>query len=91
MDFCAVIKGLGSCAPFDGEDVMAKKKRKQGSVSLRPVVDAIEDTIAKLTRAKKKASARGKNEIKLRIRSMRSLRHEAMLRCKALDLWIPHV
>jgi hypothetical protein len=70
---------------------MAKKKRKKGSVSLRPVVDAIEDTITKLTRAKKRASPEGKAKLKLKIKSMRSLHREAMLRCKALDLWIPDI
>jgi len=70
---------------------MAKKKSKKGSISLRPVVDAIDDTITKLTRAKKRASAEGKRKLKLKIKSMRSLRSDAMLRCRALDLWTPHI
>lgn len=68
-----------------------KKKKKRGSVSLQPVVDAIDDTITKLRKAKKKTSARGKRELNLKIKSMRSLCSEAMIRCKALDLWIPHI
>jgi hypothetical protein len=70
---------------------MAKKKRKKGSISLRPVVDAIDDTITELTRARKRASDEAKRVLNLKIKSMRSLRSEAMTRCRALDLWIPHI
>lgn len=66
------------------------KKRKTG-ISLRPVVDAIDDTITKLTTAKKKASAEGKRVLNLKIKSMRSLRSNALSRCRALDLWIPDI
>jgi hypothetical protein len=70
---------------------MAKNKGKKGSISLRPVVDAIDDTITELTRARKRASDEAKRVLNLKIKSMRSLRSEATTRCRALDLWIPHI
>jgi hypothetical protein len=91
MDLRVILEDLGSSAPFDGEDVMAKKKRKKGSVSLRPVVDAIDDTITKLIRAKKKTSIEGRRVLNLKVRSMRSLRSEALTQCRALDIWIPQI
>jgi hypothetical protein len=66
---------------------MAKKKK--GTISLRPVVDEIDETIERLKRAKKKASAAGKRILNLRIKSIRGLRKIATARCGALDLYRP--
>ena len=66
---------------------MAKKKK--GSISLRPVVDAIDDTVARLIKAKKRAPAAAKSALNLRIKSIRGLRRIAAARCRALDLWHP--
>jgi hypothetical protein len=66
---------------------MAKKKKK--SISLWPVVRAIDETIEKLTAAKKRASAAGKRILNLRIKSIRGLRRIATARCRALDLYRP--
>jgi hypothetical protein len=68
-----------------GEDVMAKKKRKR-SVSLKPVVDAIDETIEELREAKKKASDEDKEDLDCKIKLIRGLRTFACAQCKGLNL-----
>lgn len=64
---------------------MAKKKKKR-SVSIRPVVDAIDETIEELKTAKKKASDEDKEDLDCKIKLIGAVRTFACALCRGLNL-----
>jgi hypothetical protein len=68
---------------FDGEDLMASKKKR---VTLKAVIKEINKTVRQLKKIRTKASAADKKKLDLKIKSIKNLGARAQAKCKKFSI-----